>query len=312
MHLHDVAQDPLSIRYQRRFRQPMACAVALSERDTMMAPGTEPSVIEDASVRLARCCRRLGELTRVARQARRWSVGRLAEAAGLSRSAVVKIEAGRPAGLLTYHRIAEVLQLDLTIDMVAPVIRRDAEDAVHAAMGEVLARRFGAAHREVLIDEPYQHFQFAGRGDLVVVDRHRLAFGHTEHKTSLPNIGEAAGSFNAKCTWLAEEVGRRRGIGRFASESHTLVLLWSVEIMEVVRRRTSTFRALGPDGSTPFEAWWSGAPLPGRHRGLVLFDPVDRGPAVRRWVDLDTALDLRPRYRGYADAGDELQAAGLA
>jgi len=309
---HDPARSPWNGHHADAVDHAAFGRASALERRPMSMPDIRPSVMEDASVRLARGCRRPGELTRVARQHRRWSVGRLAEAAGLSRSAVVKIEAGRPAGLLTYHRIAEVLELDLTIELVAPVIRMDAEDAVHAAMGEILARRFGIGEREVLIDEPYQHFQFAGRGDLVVVDRVRRAFVHAENKTGLPNIGEAAGSYNAKGTWLAEEVGRRRGIRRFECESHILVLLWSAEIMEVARRRTSTLRALGADGSAPFEDWWSGVPRPGTHRGLVLFDPVDRGPTVRRWVDLETALDQRPRYRGYADACDELRSVGLA
>ena len=273
---------------------------------------TRPSLSDDVLVHLSRVCQNLGQTIRTTRQDRRWCVRELADAAGLSSSAVAKVEAGRPAGLSTYLRLAEALSLDVTLDMTVPIVNMDAEDAVHAAMGEVLARRLGEGRREVFIDEPYQHFRFAGRGDLVVVDRDLSAIAHSEHKTRIPNIGETAGSFNAKCTWLAGEVGERLGIPRFRSESHTLVLLWSAEVLAIARSRTATLRALGPDGSKPLDAWWAGTPLPGKHRGLVVFDPVDRGPAHRRWVDLDAALDARPRYRGYADALAELRAAGLA
>jgi hypothetical protein len=232
--------------------------------------------------------------------------------AGISESAAAKAEAGRTASLLTYQRLADALSLDLLLDIVSSTVHVDAEDAVHAAIGEVLARRFGLPPRDVLLDHPYQHFRFAGRGDLVVVDRTLLAISHSEHKTRIPNIGELSGTYNAKCRWLSADVGGSLGIRAFRSETHTLVLLWSDEVVSVARSRVATLDALGRDGTAPFDAWWAGRPLPGRHRGLVVFDPVDRGPTVPRWAGLHEALDSRPRYRGYADALAELRVAGLA
>ena len=78
----------------------------------------------------------------------------------------------------------------------------------------------------------------------------------------------------------------------------------------VAKSHPATLRALGPEGTRPFEAWWAGTPMPGKHRGLVVFDPVDRGPTQPHWVDLDTALGTRTRYRGYLEALEELRAAG--
>jgi transcriptional regulator with XRE-family HTH domain len=266
----------------------------------------------DSDLELDRLCRRLGAAIRTSRQAHGWSTQQVAHAAGLSRSAVTRLESGKAGGLVTYQRIADVLGLRLTWELTSLATTLEAEDAVHAVMGEVQARRFATGTRRVLVDEPYQHFRFAGRGDLVVVDRGAAAIHHSENKTRIVNVGELSGSFNAKCRWLSGDVAERNGIRRIRSETHTLVLLWSEEVLAVARSLGRTLRALGPDGADPFGAWWDGSPLAGVHRGLVVFDPIDRGTSQPQWVSLEDALDARPRYRGYADAFHELRAAGLA
>jgi hypothetical protein len=163
------------------------------------------------------------------------------------------------------------------------------------------------------VDVPYQHFQFAGRADLVAIDVARSALLHTEVRTRLPNMGETAGSFNAKCEWLARDLAERSGRRRFLSETHVLVLLPSSELLHTVRLRQETLRSLAPDGAAPFADWWEGrAPEAGRHRGLVVLDPIDRGARAPRWVDLEVALRMRPRYRGYAEALELLRRDGRA
>lgn len=266
----------------------------------------------DTDLALDRLCHRLGTAIRTSRQAHGWTVQEVADAASLSRSAVARLEAGNAGGLATYMRLADVLDLRLTWELTALATTLEAEDAVHAVMGEVQARRFGTGMRQVLVDEPYQHFRFAGRGDLVVVDRSRHAVHHSENKTRIVNVGELSGSFNAKCLWLAGHVAKRSGVRLFTSESHTLVLLWSEEVLAVARSLGRTLRSLGPHGTDPFAAWWDGTPLAGMHRGLVVFDPIDRGTSQRQWVGLDEALEARPRYRGYADAFHELRTSALA
>ena len=278
----------------------------------MAAPPPSPFSPGDTELELQRTCRRLGIAIRTVRQSRGWTVKGVADAAALSRSAVARLEAGHPGGLMTYLRVADVLGLRLTWELEALATTLEAEDAVHAVMGEVQARRFGTGKRQVLIDEPYQHFRFAGRGDLVVVDRRGRALEHSENKTRIVNVGELSGSFNAKCLWLAGHVAERSGLRRFTSETHVLVLLWSEEVLAVARSLGRTLHSLGPQGTEPFAAWWDGMPLPGVHRSLVVFDPVDRGTSQRQWVGLDEALEMRPRYRGYVDALAELRGAGLA
>lgn len=260
---------------------------------------------------LTRLCGRLGTALRARRLARGWTLQAVAGAAGLSPAAVARLERGGTGGLATYLRLADVLGLRLTWELHALAHTLEAEDAVHAVMAEVQARRFGTGQRRVLIDEPYQHFRFAGRGDLVVVDRARSALHHSENKTRIVNVGELSGSFNAKCRWLAQDVAERHGLGRLKSESHTLVLLWSEEVLAVARTLGRTLQALGQHGARPFGAWWDGRPLPGVHRGIVVFDPIDRGSGQPQWVGLDEALQARPRYQGYADAFQELREASL-
>jgi hypothetical protein len=152
-----------------------------------------------------------------------------------------------------------------------------------------------------------------GRADVLAIDHDAASLLHLELRTRLPNIGETAGSFNAKCTWLGDQVAASVGLRRFRSETHVLVLLWSSEVLHTLRLRTDIMRAMGPAGAAPFERWWAGlSPDPGKHRGLVVIDPIDRGRRYRRWVDLDAALTAHPRYRGYVDALAALREAGLA
>jgi len=258
---------------------------------------------------------RLGDAIRLARRRRRWTLLQLGHAAGLSRAAVGYVEQGRAASVDSYLRLAAALGLEATFAL-QPRHRKDRlpdEDPVHAAIVEMLARHTRPLGHEVRIDEPYQHFQFAGRGDLVAIDHERASMLHIEVRTRLPNLGETAGSFNAKCQWLAAGLAPRVGLPRFRSETHILVLLWSSEVLHTLRLRADTLRALGPAGGSPFAGWWDGAgSLDGHHRGLIVLDPIDRGARIRRWIDLDAALKARPRYQGYADALEALRDAGLA
>jgi hypothetical protein len=203
--------------------------------------------------------------------------------------------------------IADALGLDLEMALVDPRRRRAghprAEDPVHAALGELEAAHLAALGHSVAIDEPYQHYQFAGRADLTSWTLDPAAFLHVENRTRFPNIGEVAGPWNAKRRWLGSETAKRLGIARFASEAHVMVALWSAEVLHELRRRPATFRALAPDPPDAWAAWWDGASPPeGRTSALVLIDPFATGRR-RTWIGLDEALDAaRPRVRGYAEA----------
>ncbi len=246
-----------------------------------------------------------------ARTARSLTLGQVAERAGVSRATVHSLEGGRPASLETYARIATALSLrpELVLDdgRGRPTQRRD-EDAVHAAMGEIEARHLRALGRRVAIDEPYQHYQFAGRADIVAWDVDQRALLHIENRTRFPNMQEAAGSFNAKRAYLAGVLAERLGIrGGWTSVTHTMVVLWSSETLHSLRLRRSTFTALCPDPLDALDAWWSDErPPSGDHVTLAVFDPAPDLGRRRRYVGLDALDGIDPRYRGYADAARRL------
>jgi len=168
-------------------------------------------------------------------------------------------------------------------------------------MGEIEAKRLRGPGISVGIDEPYQHFQFAGRADLVAWNVVAKALLHLENRTRFPDVQETAGSFNAKRAYLGADLAQRLGLRGWPSETHVIVGLWSAEVLHVLRLREQTFRAMCPDKPDGFAAWWSGDPPPSGSRSeFVLLDPLAEGPK-RAWISLDEAITARPRYRGYAD-----------
>lgn len=96
------------------------------------------------------------------------------------------VEHGGPASLETYAANAVALGLEPRLDLIDPRKRAAtarAEDPVHAAMGELLAARMVGHGFPVAIDEPYQHYQFAGRADVLAWDLDARALLHVENRT---------------------------------------------------------------------------------------------------------------------------------
>lgn len=215
--------------------------------------------------------------------------------------------------LETYAALAGALDLRLEVDLTDPRLRNRAQaprdrDFVHAAMGEFEAARFRGTGFTVAIDEPYQHYQLAGRADVLAWDLDLRALLHIENRTRFPDIQAAAGSWNAKKAYLPAVVAQRLGIRGWGSITHVMACLWSAEVLHTVRLRRETFRSLCPDEPGPFDEWWSGQPAKqGVSSALVVLDPMAQG-RQRPFVDLGAALDLatRPRFRGYADAAERL------
>ena len=256
----------------------------------------------------------LGQVVHEERMRRSWSLRRLAATAGVSTSGVRGVEAGTRASLEMYARLGQALGLRFEAQLVDPRRRmglspRD-EDPVHAAMGELEAAHLRALGFEIAIDEPYQHYQFAGRADVVAWSSSDRALLHLENRTRFPNLQEAAGSYNAKRAYLGAVLADRLGIrGGFRSESHVIVGLWSAEVLHALRLRRATFRSLCPNTIEGFEAWWNGhPPAAGRTSAFVLLDPFALG-RMRPFVDLETAIAARPRVRGYAEAARRVTAA---
>lgn len=249
-----------------------------------------------------------GTSLRDARLARRWSTIQLATEAGVSRTVVFMAERGESVSVEAAVRLSSALGLRLDFELSdprqrAPTAGRQA-DVVHAAMGELEAghlRRFGFP---LGLDEPYQHFQFAGRADLAAWDLETRALLHIENRTRFPDFQDMAGSYNAKRSYLAETLGNRLGIRRWASQTHVITALWSAEVLHALRRHPESFRTLCPDAPEAFRSWWSGVAQHHRNTStLVLLDPM-ASARQRPFIDLEEALDhaTRPRYRGYAEA----------
>jgi hypothetical protein len=203
-----------------------------------------------------------------------------------------------------------------SFSMSTPRVAADrAADPVHASMGEALAAHLRGRRREVRMDEPYQHYQFAGRADVVALDRERRALLHIEDRTRFPDLQAFAGTFNAKRAYLAPDLARRLGIaGGFRSVTHVVAALWSSEVLHVVRLRQASFVAVCPDPFDAFARWWEGQePVTGAWSCFIHFDPLPgKRSSRRRWVGLDGVPRVEPRDRGYTDALERLRAAGRA
>jgi transcriptional regulator with XRE-family HTH domain len=254
----------------------------------------------------------LGGQVRDERRRRRWTIRDLAGRAGVSPSLVQWLETGHPASLETYARVAGALSLRPDFRLIDPRHREAAPrqaDIVHAAIGEVLATRLVNFRHPVALDEPFQHYQFAGRADVLSWSVEDRAMLHVENRTRFPNLQEAFGSYNAKRRYLPAVIADRYGIrGGWRSVTHVIAALWSSEVLHSVRIHRSSFAAVCPDAPDAFEAWLSGVPPPdGDTSTIVLIDPVHK-PRHRLYVPGDALDAIRPRYPSYADAARALSA----
>lgn len=254
----------------------------------------------------------LGLQLKDARLARRLTVAGLALKAGVSTDVVYLIEAGRPASTEAAIRLATALGRRLEFQLLDPRRRADGQarqaDLVHSAMGELEAGHLRRVGYPVGIDEPYQHFQFAGRADIVAWDKARAALLHIENRTRFPDFQDMAGSFNSKRAYLGRALAERLGVRSWASETHVIVALWSSEVLHALRIRKESFRSLCPAPVDAFAGWWRGdAPAAGVTSSLVVLDPVAAG-RQRYFIGLEEAMTTRPRHQGYADVAARLAA----
>lgn len=252
---------------------------------------------------------------RYARLAKRWTLRELAERAGVAVASAQAAESGRAMSLETYARLAVALGRRPELSLPSRVGRhveplRAGRDTVHAAMGELEARQLSSHGFAIAIDEPYQHYQFAGRADVIAWDLETRALLHVENKSDLPDLQDLAGSYNAKRAYLPAAIAQRLNLDPrgWASVTHALVVLWSSDVLHVLRLRSATFAALCPSPSDPFAAWWAGKPPnDGVTSSLIVFDPVKDLPQRRaRFVGVERAGSIQPRYRTYADAAAAL------
>jgi transcriptional regulator with XRE-family HTH domain len=171
----------------------------------------------------------LGLALREERIRRRLTLSVVAKLAGVGLTTVHDIEAGELGSLETYVRLADALRLRAEFGLEDPRRRepltRRAADPVHAVMGEAEAAHLRAIGFAVGLDEPFQHYQFAGRADLVAWSAEHAALLHIENRTRFPDLQDALGSFNAKRRSLGAEMAERAGIALWRSETHVMAAL---------------------------------------------------------------------------------------
>jgi transcriptional regulator with XRE-family HTH domain len=255
---------------------------------------------------LGRLAIELGSAIRRERERRRMTIRQLAQGAGVGISTLYAAETGRTSELGTYVRIARALRLRLEMGLTDPRRRNSGaasqEDPTHAAMGEIFAARFASLGLRVGLDEPYQHYKFAGRADVLAWSAENRTLLHIENRTRFPNLQEAFGSFNSKRAYLGDELAKRFGLPGWRSETHVLVALWSAEVLHAIRLHRSSFAAICPGSIEAFESWWSGVPATARPQpSLIVFDPID-SPRRDRWIGMSAFGRAKPRYRDYAEA----------
>jgi transcriptional regulator with XRE-family HTH domain len=272
-----------------------------------------------ARAALTRMAVEAGQRLREARTRRGWTLRHVADRAGVSVTQVHSAEAGEAVSLETHARLGVALGIPPSLVFedrhsgsgLRDHTQRDAQDLVHSAMGELEARALAGPSRTIAIDEPYQHYQFAGRADLLAWDHENLL--HIENRTRFPNVQEAAGAYNAKRQYMPRALAERLDLGPrgWRSVTHVMACLWSAEVLHVLRLREATFAALCPDGHDGFRAWLEGArPPPGTSSSLVVLDPlVPFGSRRRTIADPGRNPALDPRHRGYADTAVALRRA---
>lgn len=265
--------------------------------------------------RLTRISVLMGSALHEERQRRRLSIRALAARAGVGVGTVHGVENGGSASLEMYLRLSHALGTELSFEVVGPDRRlRHASDLdlVHATMGELEASALRRGDVRVGIDEPWQHYQFSGRADLLAWDVGRRSMLHLENRTQFPDVQDAIGRYNTKRGHLAGAIRERLGMDRPPLvRTHVMVALWSSEVIRAIRRHPATFRAACPDPLDAFLAWWHGGVMArGSTSSLVVFDPFATG-RQRRFVGLDAVLGgVRPRVIGYAEAAGRIRSRG--
>lgn len=270
---------------------------------------------------LARMALEAGRQIREERLRRGWTLRLVADRAGVAIGVAHDAEAGSVLTLESYARLATALGLRPSLVLADPRARagtrapNDSVDFVHAAMGELAARALKGPGRTLAIDEPYQHYQFAGRADVLAWDRENLL--HIENRTRFPNLQEAAGSYNAKRLYLAGTIADRAGVGPrgWRSVTHVMAGLWSSEVLHSIRLRRASFDALCPDPPDALLTWLGGEPpAEGMTSTLVVLDPLVPFGSRRRTIAAVGTADEPPRpdprHRGYTEAAKALRQAG--
>jgi transcriptional regulator with XRE-family HTH domain len=253
------------------------------------------AVVIQLRIQFARLCRETRMSLDITQQA-------LGTAAGVSRSLIAEIEAGRAnPSLDVVGRIGDALGLELQRAGRRPIaIEGRARDAVHARCSGYVDRRLRSAgwetRREVEIVGARSH----GWIDILAFDPRSGALLIVEIKTAIRDVGaieRQLGWYERRAIDVASDLGWQA-----SHVSSWLVLLASEEVEDGLRQHRDLVRIAFPRRAHAMrDDVLQPERLSASARGIALIDPTSR----RRWWLLPTRLDGRRTtapYRDYADA----------
>lgn len=224
---------------------------------------------------------RIGHACRALRIRRRWRQQDLAEAVGLSRQLVAKVESGRIDALQigTLRAIVEGLggSLDLSIRWHGEGLDR-LLDAAHAGLVESVLDRLAHAGWETVVEASYAIRGERGSIDILALHRPTATVLVVEVKSVVPDSQATIHAIDRKVR-LAPEIARERGwpcrlVGRLLLVGESTTARRRVELLDVTYR--TAFPARGR-AIVPWLRWPSGSMA-----GLLFLPFATRGGATNR------------------------------
>ena len=201
---------------------------------------------------------RLGSIVRFLRLRRRWRQADLAARAGVSQSAVSRLERGH-LGTLTLDAIRRVLAaLDARADVVVRWRGGDLErqlSAAHSRLHEQVARRLGSLSGwEFAPEVSFSMWGERGVIDILAWHAPTRSLLVIELKTELVDLNELLGTLDRKVR-LATKVAAGRGWLRPSSVSVWLVVVDSSTSRHRAREHGTMLRSALPDDGRTMRRW---------------------------------------------------------
>jgi transcriptional regulator with XRE-family HTH domain len=230
----------------------------------------------------------------------------LADAVGVSRSHIAKVERGHGnPSLDVVDRIAAVLELDLELVARTPMVVGSAgqRDLVHARCLSHVEGRLRNAGWATAREVEIVHARSHGWIDLLAFDRTSATVAIVEIKTRLDDLG----AIERQIGWYersAYDVARRLGWQPRLAVSWLLILA-SHEVETTLRANRELMARAFPERARAMTERLSGGGPPIPHRGVALIDPRSKR---RSWL-IPSSIDGRrsaPPYATYADAARRL------